>query len=1780
MKKYGNLGLRVLILFAMFFTTIFQPMGAVQAAASPYGNSLSFDGVDDTIALSNLPVNTATGGKNTVQFWMYWTGKAPVMPFGWAGSYDLEFTSGYFGFNTGNGDVFGIPSTNLKNQWVHVTAVFTNGLPDTNELYINGVKQTIKRYVGTSSISRSASTTAFISGWGRSTGYKFAGSLADVRIWNVARTPEAIQADYNTVLNGDEQGLIAYYKLDTIATGKVYPAVSNSAPGISSGFAAPALAPHTTTLTDTTAALAWSPVSTATAYTVTRDGQVIYSGADTMTTDKDLTAATAYQFAVTAQNSFGESKPVPYSVTTREVTLAQPANFLGTPSSNSVALTWDAVTDATGYVLKRNGAAVYTGSATTFHDQNLLADTDYTYTLAATSANAESQPVSLNVRTTSIVVGQPSTSVTMDGQDDEYRFTNLAVNTTAGGKNTVEFWMNWNGTSSQMPFGWDTGYNLEFVGGYFGFNSSENNVMGVSAAPLKGKWVHVAAVFTNGVPTIDNLELYINGQKQPLIQGMGTTARYGKSATPTAYLSGWGRTTGYKFGGKVANLRIWDHARSQAQIQNSINQDVLTGASGLIGSWNPSLIATGSVYDLGGGNNGTAKGFTQPQLFPSATAQDTSSITIQWSKIAPSETIRYVLKRDGVQVYEGQDASFTDTRLEANKEYVYTLIAKDSFGETAPYIINAKTEASLVDTPTNLAAVPTANTVALTWDDAADETVTYAVYRNDSPVYGGDANSFTDTALTPETEYTYSVYAKKDSYTSAPATVTVKTLEAPVLPPVTPTGFKAEPTDTSVTLTWDAQSNSAAYTLYRNDVEIVTGPNTSYTDTGLTAGTSYTYKVIAANKAGQSQAASVTVTTKLSAPANLRIGEITTDSIEVLWDGQPGLTYEMYANGRSVLGAYTNYRKLTDLTHATTYTIELYAKPSYNGTPSMPAKIQATTLTAPTPEAPATFTAEATDKTVSLSWPKVDNAEFYTITRNGYSLYTTSNNTTLSYLDTSVASATTYNYAVYAKTKFTSSPAKTVTVTTKAAPTSLPTAPTNFRVVNTAAGSLTLAWDPVANASLYMVKRSGYINEEWSGQETQYVNKTFNPGTTYTFEVYAKNGLGTSQPSAKLSVTVTTPPPLPAPTNLQATEVTDLQVKLSWNQVPGAQYYRIYRNGTSLGWTTGATATTYTDSTAKPETQYTYTVYSEHFNVKSATAASVTVKTLYPTVPYPKPITNLKATPTHNTMTLTWTAGANAQKYDIYRGNAYYQTVYNGTTFTDYNLVADKAYLYGVEASNVSGNSTRVSLTVRTLPAPVTAPATPTNFTATTTEYDATLSWSAVTGATSYDLKRDGVTIASGLTATSYADKNLTPATTYVYTVVAKNSGGASQPTTLNVTTKALPPATEPPGTPANFKVTTTTTSTATFTWDAATQAKTYELKRDGKVVYSGNALTFMDTGLTSDYSYNYTLSAVNELGSSTPIPLRVTTQVSIHIPPAPPTGVTTDATDTSIIFKWNPAVSDNWTYKIERKELNGTTVTTVVEGLKAAGYTDAGLKANTTYVYYLYIHNGYQDSAPLEVTITTKAPVIAAPSGLKATATNDGILLTWDKSSFGAGYFLTAMQGSGGYSVVLESDATSFLDTNVIPGLTYTYTLEYIFQDDEGPYPAATVTATAIEPVDNTPAPTSFHAQATNDGILLTWDKPPFNARYFLSAMIDGTGYSMELEYDQTSFLDKYVTPGLTYTYTLEYIIEGTETRPPVSTVTATAVGPVKSTVGSEPTAASEENASETVPATTPSTR
>jgi len=208
---------------------------------------------------------------------------------------------------------------------------------------------------------------------------------------------------------------------------------------------------------------------------------------------------------------------------------------------------------------------------------------------------------------------------------------------------------------------------------------------------------------------------------------------------------------------------------------------------------------------------------------------------------------------------------------------------------------------------TGIVSEVTVNTAKLTWvnptaSDFSGVTIRRTVGPNpaQTPTGGtgitdtGPADTtFTDHGLTNNTQYTYALFAHDASSNFAPAaTVTLRTQRLPV------TGLTTtQVTRTSIALSWTNPDDVdfTGVTIRRADgpnppvdandgaaVADVLAPENTFTDTGLTADTQYSYSVFATDGVHVSAAATLTLRTRANGTqAVLKVNPLTTNSPNV-----------------------------------------------------------------------------------------------------------------------------------------------------------------------------------------------------------------------------------------------------------------------------------------------------------------------------------------------------------------------------------------------------------------------------------------------------------------------------------------------------------------------------------------------------------------------------------------------------------------------------------------------------------------------------------------------------------------------------------------------------------------------------------------------------------------------------------------------------------------------------------------------------------------------------------
>ncbi|WP_127494904.1 lytic polysaccharide monooxygenase [Paenibacillus glycanilyticus] len=176
-----------------------------------------------------------------------------------------------------------------------------------------------------------------------------------------------------------------------------------------------------------------------------------------------------------------------------------------------------------------------------------------------------------------------------------------------------------------------------------------------------------------------------------------------------------------------------------------------------------------------------------------------SSITMSWSASTASAGIKnYEISRDGKVVGTSAGTSYTDSGLQADSSYSYTIAAVDNKGNrsaasvpVSASTLPAATPAPDTQAPTRPAGLTAGNvtdtTAAFSWTAATDNTgvVKYEVYRGGLLIGTTASTSYSDSGLKASTAYAYTVIAvdAAGNRSAASAALTIATKAAVVTPP-------------------------------------------------------------------------------------------------------------------------------------------------------------------------------------------------------------------------------------------------------------------------------------------------------------------------------------------------------------------------------------------------------------------------------------------------------------------------------------------------------------------------------------------------------------------------------------------------------------------------------------------------------------------------------------------------------------------------------------------------------------------------------------------------------------------------------------------------------------------------------------------------------------------------------------------------------------------------------------------------------------------------------------
>ena len=156
----------------------------------------------------------------------------------------------------------------------------------------------------------------------------------------------------------------------------------------------------------------------------------------------------------------------------------------------------------------------------------------------------------------------------------------------------------------------------------------------------------------------------------------------------------------------------------------------------------------------------------------------------------------------------------------------------------------------------------------------------------------------------------------------------------------------------------------------------------------------------------------------------------------------------------------------------------------------------------------------------------------------------------------------------------------------------------------------------------------------------------------------------------------------------------------------------------------------------------------------------------------------------------------------------------------------------------------------------------------------------------------------------------------------------------------------------------------------------------------------------------------------------------------------------------------------------------------------------------------------------------LATPKITKAESVDGGVKISWNKSN-GAEKYRVYYKGSKGWTRMVDTTSTSYIDKDVSSGKNYTYTVRCINS-------SATKFTSGYDSkgksVKYISAPKISKTENVNGGVKISWNKSNGAEKYRVYYK-GSKGWTRMVDTTSTSYIDKDVSSGKNYTYTVRCI-------------------------------------------------
>ena len=808
-----------------------------------------------------------------------------------------------------------------------------------------------------------------------------------------------------------------------------------------------------------------------------------------------------------------------------------------------------------------------------------------------------------------------------------------------------------------------------------------------------------------------------------------------------------------------------------------------------------------------------------------------TSTTLTWGAVSGANG--YVIDRkfttvvdyDRVKVIEGQDITqWTDTGLEAGKDYYYVVRAFKRFNGTILYGDYIKISASTLPedvTGLKLSSLTT-DAIKLVWNTSSGATE-YDIYQESGTfvqIQTVSANSYVIRGLTAGKNYTFRVQPIKTvdnkRYKGAYQEIAVGTRPATVRTVVT-----GEQTSNSILVKWGAVSGADGYVIVRKlkdetaykTVKTINKQETNeWTDTSLPAGSDCSYGVRAYKIIGGSKYYGSYIYkdgyTLPEAMNNLEIIKYTSDSVKFKWESSAGADgYDIYRESTKTQNSYGRIASLEadateyideGLSSGTVYNYKIaayklvgetkkYGEVSYISGETITAAVKGLKVD------------ENTTNSIKLVWRSSTGADGYIVYKKaegetGYSEYkklvcddNNYNDDIIYWTDNNLESAKACSYRIVTYSYVNNVLKKSAFAEIDAC--TLPEAVKNLKVTSTGYSTLRLSWNEVANVTGYLIYRQsttdatkyGVIATVSNGAITSYTDSELPSASEFTYRVIAYREVNEKKYSGEYAESSNSTYPYRTSAIKTDTQSTS-SITFFWNEVSRADGYKIYvaedGGDYKLLATLNSQSLKYSAKGLTSGTEYRFAV-AAYKNYNNTTLIGEKVEHLSVTCP---DVTTSFTSSSRQTgsLKLNWKSVSGADGYCIYKknnntGEIYVRKIVEGgstVSYQDDGLYPGESQYYRIAAyKELSGNKVLgdyTELTTYTIPMYVDGFRIENK-----TDKAIRVAWNQIEGISGYKVERKlstdssykVIATVSGSNNLQFVDRNLTSGAKYNYRI-------------------------------------------------------------------------------------------------------------------------------------------------------------------------------------------------------------------------------------------------------------------------------------------------------------------------------------------------------------------------------------------------------------------------------